>query len=111
MHQDAASAALLEDLSKFLIQNVLPAVLNLNDEHYCKVLEYVLKIIYRINKVKKSFRDKQLEELLDDVLSKFAVNANLVGLYIKLVALMVDGADAEDVKKMGRILRKYAYAD
>ena len=108
---NAASAALLEDLSTFLIQNILPALLNLNDEHYCKVLEYVLKVIYRINKTKKSFKDNQLMEALDDVIAKFAVNANLVGLYIKLVALMVDGADAEDVKKMGRIARKYAYAD
>lgn len=111
MHQNAASAAVLEDLSKFLIQNVLPALLNLNDEHYCKVLEYALKVIYRINKVKKSFKDNQLKEALDDVIGKFAVNANLVTLYIKLEALMVDGTDAEDVKKMGRIVRKYAYAD
>lgn len=50
-------------------------------------------------------------EALDDVIGKFAVNANLVALYIKLVALMVDGADAEDVKKMGKIVRQYAYAD
>lgn len=111
LNQNAASAALLEDLSKFLIQNILPALAKLNDENYCKVLEYVLKVIYRINKVKKNFKDNQLMEVLDDIIGKFAVNANLVGLYIKLVALMVDGADAEDVKKMGRIARKYAYAD
>ena len=109
--RDAATNALLEDLSGFLTRDVLTCLVKLCDEQYCKVLEYVLKIIYRINKVKKGFNDQQLREHLDEVIGKFSVNANLVGLYIKLVALMVDGNDAEDVKKLGRIVRKYAYAD
>ena len=46
----AATEALLRELSTFLIQRVLKDIVSLNDENYCKVLEFVLKIIYRINK-------------------------------------------------------------
>lgn len=107
----AATEAPLRELSTFLVENVLKDILSLNDENYCKVLEFVLKIIYRINKESASFKDPKLMELLDDIINKFDVNANLVSLYIKLVALMVDCEDANDLAKIGRITRKYAYAD
>lgn len=53
----------------------------------------------------------KLLELLDDIINKFDVNANLLSLYIKLMALMVNCEDASDLAKIGRIARKYAYAD
>jgi len=48
---------------------------------------------------------------LDSIVAKFEVNANLVALSIKLVALMVDCGNVNDVAKFGTIARKYAYAD
>lgn len=107
----AASQTQLQDLSIFLINTVVKDILARNDEHYCKVLEFVLKIIYRINKSQANFRDVALVNLLDDIVDRFQINANLVALFIKLKALMVDCKDGDDVAKFGEIARKFAYAD
>ena len=111
IRQAATIEAPLQELSTFLIHGVLQDILSLNDEKYCKVLEYVLKIIYRINKESTNFKDHKLAGLLDEIINKFDVNANLVSIYIKLMALMVDCENAEDLAKIGRVARKYAYAD
>jgi hypothetical protein len=85
--------------------------LALNDENYCKVLEYSTRIIHRIIKHKPSLiaeHQAKLSELLDTIHSNFQVNSNLLTLYIKLKALIFDMKDLGSVSQM---IAKYAYAD
>ena len=43
-------ASVLDDMEAFLSETFVPQILKKNDEHFCKVLEYSLRIIYRIKK-------------------------------------------------------------
>jgi len=94
-----------------LIENVLKDNLIDLDENYNKVLEYSLKIVYRINKLDLNFTDQDLKGILHKVITRFEINANLLSLYIKLSALITDTSNLDDLQNIGKILVKYSYSD
>ena len=68
-------------------------------------------IIHRIYKRLDNIEDQDLPKILDRLIPRFEINANLVGMYIKLMTLQADCKDATHVVKIGQILLRYAYAD
>lgn len=99
-------------IADFLTETLLPQIIEANDEKLCKILEFTLKIIYRIRKHQKTnLIAGKLPELLKAVVDRFEINANLSAIYVKLRALVVDYTDDAEVAKLGELVCKYAYAD
>ena len=64
--------------------SVLDSLIQLKDENYCKLLEYTLKLIFRIQKhseFKADIKDKLLT-----IVELFDKNSNLVSMFIKLTS-------------------------
>ena len=80
------------------------------------MLEFSLKIIYRITKNLGAIQDKNLlsnlRSTLDSIVGKFRINANLLAIYIKLRAVMVNAqTEGPELKEVSAILKEHAYAD
>ena len=102
------------ELVKTILTNSIPAILALKDENYCKDLEYLLKIVYRLIKYDQSSLvglEPQLRSILGTIMEHFSVNPNLLSLYIKLLSVIIDASSKEQVDQICEIAQKYAYAD
>jgi len=66
----------LMEMSQFLASHVLVNILAKNDERYCKLLEFSLKLVHRIKKHSQPFDDGcDLEDVLEKVIAKFEINS------------------------------------
>lgn len=66
----------LRQLSQFLVSNVIVRILEKNDERFCKLLEFSLKLVHRIKKHSEPFDDEcNLVEVLEKIIGKFEINS------------------------------------
>ena len=50
-------------------------------------------------------------QVLEQMISTYEINSYLVGMYIKLTALMADTSDPGQIQALGKMFKKFAYAD
>jgi hypothetical protein len=104
--------------ARILIEKGLSFLKEKNEEHFCKILEYTLKIIFKLykNQPDSLIKDSSLSDSLKDKLewfnTRYSVNANILAIYIKIKAALISPmSTASDLEDISLILRTNAYSD
>lgn len=81
-----------EQILNVLLDQTIPMILTKGSEYHCKVLEWSLKVVHRLQKYLQ-VDSSRMKAHLDEMMRKYQINSCLKGLYIKLLALITDTKD------------------